>query len=236
MEEEKDALELFLDWLLALPENFEIVWFDNHSSMERPFCSGWIDVQIAEVEQLCKLNWVWTIIDENDSDIEDNPEILADPWTIILPYDLDIHSMWNPEDFQYEHEIASPKNTMNEYDYRFMFCHIVNHSWTYNKRGGWSPEFVSSKLSGWVKDYTGRTDVQFRWTGEGLGPLAQGALEQVEKMQSGEQNSYQLSELGNGFKLKASDEVMDVLLHNPELGKSVVEAFQNMFSGEDDAD
>jgi hypothetical protein len=218
MIEMDDASRRIIEYLRALPENSIVDWSSHHVSRGRPWTTHWIDIRIADEGALPTMNWVWTIIGEDDED-GTGPDQL---WQFVWPYDLDVHQVWDATGEPFNVWIAArgeppPKCIAAAYK------HLPEHfECSYEVRGGWSVETVAEALSSWADTHAGRPDLRFAWDPEGEPyPEVRQAMERARQLEEGAPSW----DLGDGLVV-ADGVVEDLLALEPEERQRVLEAMR----------
>lgn len=247
-EEEREAdIKALREILEAIikdaPEGFRLSWADNAISPERPWGASWVDAYVPEICEKAGIGWLVTIVssaemketleknedrwDEVGMDFDATLEILRGeeyPERVVYRYgDQETEFDWLSF-FNYKDDKDFSVEDVNSFDIDFI--HAVRPTDAIEIRDGkewivrpvWSPKGISSRLSQWVKEIFG-FDIEFFWGGEaGLTPSGQEAKETLERIRSGEEETY---DIGNG--IRASGSAMDFLLEDPDRAATIEE-------------
>jgi hypothetical protein len=224
-----------IDYLRAQPRGATIRWASDHVNAEQPWSTGWIDVRVPEGGPP-GMGWVWTILDPADDD-EPLPGQL---WQFAWPYDLEIHSVFDPAKGWYVNELpvptghALPRSVVAGYERLARWVEeahggeggtnakpvpaaiygdvIRSTGSAYRIRGGWSIGTVCDVLSDWARRHAGRDDLRFEWDREaGESPI----LELVKERAVAGGPSW---DLGEGLTVVDGlmDELLELIATDPE--------------------
>lgn len=203
---DNESIQL-IDWLKSLPKNTTIEWTSDHYSIEHQHCGSWVDVRVPEVEKELGMNWFWTIVHPELDDL--GPEAV---WQFVVDFDLDIHSVYDPEppNYWYINEIPLKKGKGlapdQEAELETALYEGLNR--TRVMESGWSSGAISKALEVWTSKYVKRLDIKFEWNPLlGVSKLIVGAEEALDRILSGEDKGI---DLGDG--VRAADGVMDFFL------------------------
>jgi hypothetical protein len=203
MIEMDEASRMTIEYLRGLGYGEAVHWSSHHFPRGQPWTTHWIDIRIADEGALPSMNWVWTIIGEDDRD-GTGPDQL---WQFVWPYDLDVHCVWDAQDGPVNEWVARrgeppPECIAAAYE------HLPEHfDCSYDVRGGWSVETVAEALSNWATTHAGRPDLRFVWDPEGEPyPAIREAMERARELAEGGPSW----DLGDG--LRVADGFMDELL------------------------
>lgn len=240
-----DDGEQIIQWV----HNFHgdmLVWHADSMDLDHPYSQGWVDVLCEELQNDMPMNWVWTI--EPDSE-----DIVDAPWSFRLEPDLTLWIVWDPGFADslgpQRFEIPIDKNRFpnaTELGLLDKALHEASEQAFVIGCGAWSPERISMGLSLWADINAGRPDIRFHWNPDGPpSPLLEDATRSLESLRSGEDEGVILkpgeTEGGTGFTIRASSNVMDFLMRDPDTAAEIMEALNEHLSdyennGDDDND
>jgi hypothetical protein len=212
-----EASRLIIEYLRGLPEDSTVHWSSHHVSRDRPWTTNWIDIRVADEGALPTMNWVWTIIGEDDPDGTGDAR-----WQFVWPYDLDVRQVWDATGGPFNVWVAARGEAPPECIAAAYERLPENFECSYEVRGGWSVETVAEALSSWAATHAGRPDLRFAWNPEGEPyPEVVRAAERARKLEEGGPSW----DLGDGLVV-ADGVVDDLLALEPEERQQVLEAMR----------
>ncbi len=233
-----------VQWVRHYPGD-ALIWHSDHIGPDQPYSQGWVDILCDELQNDVPMNWVWTI---EAPEYADEDETAA--WTFQWTPDLILWAVWDPEFADNKgpqrFEIPIDKNRFpNTSELELLNQALSEASDRAYVIGvsAWSPEQISKGLNHWAAYYAERPDIRFHWNPEGPpSPLAAEALEALEKINSGEDETVVLrrgvAEGESGLTIRASSNVMDMFMQDPDTAAEIMEALNKHLSdynkGEDD--
>lgn len=87
-----DKSELYraqiIRWIEAQPPGRVVDWTSASITREEPTATGFVDIEVPELQDELKVKWLWTIVDVAD------PE---PPHPLVIHLDKDVESGWTPD-------------------------------------------------------------------------------------------------------------------------------------------
>jgi hypothetical protein len=179
---------------------------------------------------------VWTIeAPENAGEYTDEHE-----WTLFWEPDLILWRVWDPE----WADRRGPERFSMAID-KTRFPNVVelerlNEALAESSPAAfvigsqaWSAEQVSNGLVYWAEHSAGRPDITFHWNPEGpASPLLESARETMERIDAGEEEPTVLMPRGEGsdIEIRASSNVMDFFMSDPEAAAEIMEQINQHLS------
>lgn len=162
-----DESRRIVEYLGGLPHGAAVRWSTHHLTADEPWASRWVDVRIDD--DVLRMNWVWTILGEDDPD-GPSPNQL---WDFVWPFDLDVHEVWDPVrppkvvgervgSWVVPRGAPAPKDAadaLRDAPRGVERTHVV--------LGGWSAETIGDAIAHWTATHAGRPDLRFEWDPEG---------------------------------------------------------------------
>lgn len=195
-------------WLQALPDQSSISWGDPHAGERLPFCRGWVDVLVPDLQAAAGLGWVWTVDEPDSVPTDDDPW-----WTIRVPTDLPLWELRARGGYLLVDVDPRQLTVANLPPAAVAALSLPGDarvgSLPWRPRRGWRPSSVSRALQRWTRQHTGRTDLSFHWDPS----VEQPAMEEmfVARAETA-MESYLVAESDDGAQVRAGAQVIDQLL------------------------
>lgn len=240
-----DDSRVTIEYLRAQLRGGAVRWASDHITAERAWATSWIDIRIRDGGPP-DMSWVWTILDPEDPEQAEPGQLWQFPW----PHDLEIHSVFDPEEGCYVNELpvpvgeALPNRVVAGYQRLALrvekACRrnrganaspvpaaiyedlIRQGGGAYSVRGGWSVGTVCDALSNWAARHAGRDDLRFEWEREaGPSPF----LELVKERAAAGGPTW---DLGDGLEVvdDLMDELLELIATDPEEAARVTTALR----------
>jgi hypothetical protein len=153
-EQDDDSAERIRAWFTK--DELSLRWGDDSRRTCDLLC-GWIDVHVDEIERDLNLNWVWTVISDEDPD-SGSEEVGENQCVLVLPYThryVEIYPVgdWSKPEFEAAWEDGLPMSV----DIESRISQAQEFGKGVKQGGGWLPETVSKALGDWVWNRVGRT-------------------------------------------------------------------------------
>ncbi len=206
---EEENYHATVNWLQGLAPGAEVRWADDHATEQMPYCRGWVDVLVPELQEILGWGWVWTI-SEPDEAIEAHDRW----WGLRVVTDL---ALWELH-LEAAHVVVDrdprqlrvtdlPRSAVTAIGLA-PTTSVASLPWRPGR--GWRPSTVSDALTQWARKHSGRRDITFRWDPSVENPAAPMLVALAE---AAEKESYLVAESQDGREVRVGGPMMDFLLN-----------------------